>query len=130
MSPNTLIDLWRNKLRISDWKIITTKIDPSSIIYNGEKYFIGIHRDFGRKLGIIYHDVDLTEEDIIHELLHIVFPIPQEDESYEDYERWITEAAENLAQSKDVWKPVCNIPKMFTGFQPYHHLEAFNKNEK
>jgi hypothetical protein len=130
MSPNTLIDLWKNKLGISDWKIITTKIDPSSIIYNGEKYFIGIHRDFGRKLGIIYHDIDLDEESIVHELLHIVFPAPQEDETFQDYERWITEAAENLAQSEDVWKPVCNIPKIFTGFQPYHHLEALDKNEK
>ena len=100
MSPDTLIDLWKNKLGISDWKIITTKIDPSSIIYNGEKYFIGIHRDFGRKLGIIYHDIDLDKESIIHELLHIVFPAPQEDETFQDYERWITEAAENLANEK------------------------------
>jgi hypothetical protein len=125
-----IIKKWQHILRLKDWTIKTNKISPESIIYNGEKYFIGIHRDFGRKLGIIYHDVDLTEEYIVHELLHIVFPIPQEDESYEDYERWITEVAENLAQSEDVWKPVCNIPKMFTGFQPHHHLEAFNKNEK
>jgi hypothetical protein len=125
-----IIKKWQHILRLKDWTIKTNKISPESIIYNGEKYFIGIHRDFGRKLGIIYHDVDLTEEYIVHELLHIVFPIPQEDESYEDYERWITEVAENLAQSEDVWKPVCNIPKMFTGFQPYHHLEAFNKNEE
>jgi hypothetical protein len=125
-----IIKKWQHILRLKDWTIKTNKISPESIIYNGEKYFIGIHRDFGRTLGIIYHDVDLTEEYIVHELLHIVFPIPQEDESYEDYERWITEVAENLAQSEDVWKPVCNIPKMFTGFQPYHHLEAFNKNEE
>lgn len=124
-----VIKKWQHILRLKDWTIKTNKIYSESIIYNGEKYFIGIHRDFGRKLGIIYHDVDLTEEDIVHELLHIVFPIPQEDESYEDYERWITEAAENLAQSEDVWEPV-DVPKMFTGFQPYHHLEAFNKNEE
>ncbi len=125
-----IIKKWQHILRLKDWTIKTNKISPESIIYNGEKYFIGIHRDFGRKLGIIYHDVDLKEEDIVHELLHIVFPTPQEDETFEDYERWIAESAENLAQSEDVWKPVCNTPKMFTGFQPYHHLETLNKNEK
>ena len=125
-----IIKKWQHILRLKDWTIKTNKLSPESIIYNGEKYFIGIHRDFGRKLGVIYHDADLDEESIVHELLHIVFPTPQEDETFQDYERWITEAAENLAQSEDVWKPVCNIPEMFTGFQPHHHLEAFNKNEK
>lgn len=124
-----IIKKWQHILRLKDWTIKTNKISPESIIYNGEKYFIGIHRDFGRKLGVIYHDVDLKEEDIVHELLHIVFPTPQEDETFQDYERWIGEAAENLAQSEDVWKPVCNT-EMFTGFEPLHHLEALNKNEK
>ena len=127
---NEIIEKWQHIFRLKDWKITTNKINPENIIYNGEDYFIGIHRDFGRKFAIIYHDIDLAEESIVHELLHIVFPEPQKDETFEDYERWITEAAENFAQSEDVWKPVCNTPKMFTGLQPYHHLEAFNKNEK
>ncbi len=120
---------WMKILRLEDWNITLERIHPEQIEYDGESYFIGIARDFGQKRAIIYHDIDLNEESIIHELLHIVFPTPQEDETYEDYERWITEAAENLAQSEDVWKPV-DTPKMFKGFRPHHHLEALNKNEK
>ena len=42
----------------------------------------------------------MDEESIVHELLHIVFPTPNEDETYEDYERWITEASVNLVNEK------------------------------
>jgi len=127
MSTDTLIDLWKHKLSLSDWSITATRIEPEQILYNGEKYFIGIHRDFGRKKAIIYHDIELTEKDIVHELLHIVFPKQNYDETFQDYERWITEAAENLTQSKNVWKPISYISKMFTGFQPHHHLEAITE---
>lgn len=92
-----IIKKWQHIFRLKDWKITTNKIPSESIIYNGEDYFIGIHRDFSRKLAVIYHDINLTEEAIIHELLHIVFPLPNEDETFEDYERWITDVTENLA---------------------------------
>jgi len=127
MSTDTLIDLWKHKLNLSDWDIIAHQIAPEQILYNGEKYFVGIHRDFGRKKAIIYHDIALDEESIVHELLHIVYPEPNQDETFQDYERWITEAAENLTQSEDVWKPISYISKMFTGFQPHHHLEAITE---
>jgi hypothetical protein len=91
---------WMKILRLQDWNITLERIHPEQIEYDDEFYFIGITRDFGHKTAIIYHDVDLDEESIIHELLHIVFPAPQEDETYEDYERWITEVAENLANEK------------------------------
>lgn len=94
---NKTIEKWQHVFRLKDWNIATTKISSDNIIYNGENYFIGIHRDFGRKSAIIYHDIELNEESIIHELLHIVFPEPQKDESFDDYERWVTEVAENLA---------------------------------
>jgi len=90
---------WMKILRLEDWNITLERIDPEQIEYDGESYFNGIARDFGQKSAIIYHDVDLDEESIIHELLHILFPAPQEDETYEEYERWITEAAENLTKN-------------------------------
>ena len=90
---------WMKILRLEDWNITLERIDPEQVEYDDESYFIGIARDFGQKSAIIYHDVDLDEESIIHELLHILFPAPQEDETYEDYERWITEAAENLTKN-------------------------------
>ena len=90
---------WMKILRLEDWNITLERIDPEQIEYDDESYFIGIARDFRQKNAIIYHDVDLDEESIIHELLHIVFPGPQEDETYEDYERWVAEAAENLTKN-------------------------------
>ena len=97
---NEIIEKWQHIFRLKDWKITTNKINPENIIYNGEDYFIGIHRDFVRKFAIIYHDIDLAEESVVHELLHIVFPEPQKDETFEDYERWITDVAENFVNEK------------------------------
>ena len=40
------IEEWQTKLGISQWGITTEKIDPKQVIYEGEKYFIGISRQF------------------------------------------------------------------------------------
>jgi|TARA_R110000851_G_scaffold106449_4_gene225565 hypothetical protein len=74
-----LIKKWQLNFGITDWQITTEKIDSNQIIYNGETYFIGIERDFKKKEGIIYHDIDLCEESIIHELLHVKSPDKDED---------------------------------------------------
>jgi len=65
---------WQKILKITDWNISTKRILPEQIVYNGEDYFIGISRDFDKKEAIIHHDVDLTEEAIVHELLHVAYP--------------------------------------------------------
>ena len=95
-----LIKAWAKRFGIDDWDIRTEKITPGQIEYNGEDYFIGVERDFGSRTAIIYHDIPLCEESIIHELLHIVFPEPNPDETHMDYERWITEAAENINKNE------------------------------
>lgn len=74
-----LINKWQLKFKINDWQIKTKRIKPEQIEYNGENYFIGIERDFKNKKGIIYHDIDLDEESIIHELLHVRNPEKNED---------------------------------------------------
>ena len=74
-----LIKKWQLNFGITDWQITTEKIDPNQIVYNGETYFVGIERDFEKKEGIIYHDIDLCEESIIHELLHVKSPDKDED---------------------------------------------------
>jgi hypothetical protein len=97
-----IISDWQHYFGIEDWDIVTEQIDLDRVTveYNGHKYFVGIFRDFDEKEATIYHDVELDEETIIHELLHIVFPKPNPDETYQDYERWITEAAENLNKNE------------------------------
>jgi|TARA_R110000782_G_scaffold207235_1_gene295757 hypothetical protein len=74
-----LIKKWQLNFGITDWQITTEKIDSNQIIYNGETYFVGIERDFKKKEGIIYHDIDLCEESIVHELLHVQNPGKDED---------------------------------------------------
>lgn len=74
-----LIKKWQLRFGISDWQIKTERILPEQIEYSGETYFIAIERDFNKKKGTIYHDIDLCEESIIHELLHVKNPEKDED---------------------------------------------------
>ena len=73
------ITKWKEYLNLLDWNITTERIDPKQVIYNGEKYFIGISTDPDTLSGTIYHDIDLYEEAILHELLHVRYPGKDED---------------------------------------------------
>ena len=86
------ITYWQEILKIADWKISLKRIMPEQIDYDGEDYFIGISRDFDKKEAVIHHDIDLTEEAIVHELLHVAFP--------EKTEEWINETTDQYLHSK------------------------------
>lgn len=52
---------------------------PAQVLYDSDvpprdKYFIGVARDEETKEAIIYHDRYMTEEDILHELIHLRYP--------------------------------------------------------
>jgi len=87
-----MIKEWQEKLQIPHWDITTEKIDPKQIVYEGETYFIGISIDWDNLSGVIYHDIDLTEEAIIHELLHIRYSTENED--------WVNETTRQYLHSK------------------------------
>ena len=108
------ISKWQQCLGIEEWDISTEEIDLDKVTieYNGHTYFVGIFRDFDNKTAIIYHDIELDEESIIHELLHIVFPKPNSDETHMDYERWITDVAENLNENEPTTTRRKRIKKM------------------
>jgi len=89
-----VIESWAKRLGVDDWDIRTERIDPKQVEYDGEDYFIGIERDFEDRKAVIYHDVPLDEESIVHELLHISFP-QAEDEEYEEYEDFIAKMAKD-----------------------------------
>ena len=91
---NPLIKSWAERLGVDDWDIRTERIDPLQIEYNGEDYFVGIERDFDGRKAVIYHDIPLDEESIVHELLHIAFS-QAEDEDYEEYEQFIAKMAKD-----------------------------------
>jgi hypothetical protein len=85
---------YRFMLGLDDWSIRTERIDPNQVEYNGEDYFVGIERDFEGRSAVIYHDIPLDEESIVHELLHICFP-QADDESYEQYEEFIAQTTKD-----------------------------------
>ena len=87
-----LIKEWQDKLDIAHWNITTEKIDPKQVIHDGEDYFIGIAIDWDCLRGVIYHDIDLNEEAIVHELLHIRYSTEDED--------WVNETTRQLLHSK------------------------------
>jgi hypothetical protein len=83
-----IIEHWKSILQIEDWEITTQRIEPSQIDYDNQDYFIGIERNFKNQIAIIYHDVDLYEEAIVHELLHVKHEqLPGN--TFEEYEEFI-----------------------------------------
>jgi hypothetical protein len=73
------INKWQDKLKLMEWQFITQEILPEQVVYDNDcpkkdRYFVGIEIDQQKKVGTIYHDRELTEADVIHELLHVAFP--------------------------------------------------------
>lgn len=80
-----MIDKWKALLGLKGWTITTEAIDKKSVVYDPEipeegRYYVGVHVDRDTCIATIYHDRDLTEEDIIHELLHVKYPYWTEDQ--------------------------------------------------
>jgi|TARA_R110002020_G_C16059628_1_gene755341 hypothetical protein len=92
---NSIICKWKDKLGISNWNITTEKIKPEQVIYNGETEFIGVCFDRKNQLkeAIIYHDCNLYEEAIVHELLHIRYPDKDEE--------WINNKTKQILYEKN-----------------------------
>lgn len=92
MDIKQTIDKWKLSLGLGQWAIKTKRIAPEQVMYNDDcpeedRFFIGI-QDLGDKVAIIYHDIDLYEEAIVHELLHVKYPDKDED--------WINAKCEEL----------------------------------
>jgi hypothetical protein len=81
-----MLEKWQTILGLQSWNIKTSGVHVDQIDYNGENYFIAIERNFIEKEATIYHDIELDEESIVHELLHIVYPEQEEDETFAEYE--------------------------------------------
>jgi len=81
---NNLVDKWQSKLNLKDWTFSIQEIQPTQVVYDNDcpvkdRYFVGIEIDKENKIGTIYHDRELTEADVIHELLHVKYPEKDED---------------------------------------------------
>ena len=79
-----MITKWQKILGLTDWKIISKRIDRHQVVFPEnisprDRYFTGISIDGDRMKGTIYHDAPLTEEAVVHELLHLKFPDKEEE---------------------------------------------------
>jgi len=79
-----LLSKWQSKLELKGWTFSIQEIQPTQVVYDNDcpvkdRYFIGIEIDQKNKVGTIYYDRELTEADIIHELLHVKYPNKSED---------------------------------------------------
>jgi len=74
-----MINKWKKLLLLDDWDIRVESINPNAVMYDSdcpseERYYVGVQPDHNTRTATIYHDRELTERDVIHELLHIKFP--------------------------------------------------------
>jgi hypothetical protein len=79
-----IVDKWQSILNLKEWRFTVQEIQPEQVVYDNDcpqkdRYFVGIEIDKENKVGTIYHDRELTEADIIHELLHVKYPNKSED---------------------------------------------------
>ena len=84
VKSTSLINKWQALLGISDWVILFEPISENQVVDESEgntsgHEFVGIHINFKKKIGTIYHTRKLNEDDIVHELLHVRFPIWSEE---------------------------------------------------
>ncbi len=79
-----LVDKYKKLLNLQDWKITLQPIKKNQVQYSDDvpekdRYYIGVERDNSSKTATIYYDRDLTDEDVLHELLHLKLPDFDED---------------------------------------------------
>ena len=91
-----MIDKWTKQLGLTQWSINTKKIDPESVTYPDDlpakdKFFVGIMSQEEALCATIFHDRDLTEEDVVHELLHVKYSDWSEDQVNKETERLLNQ---------------------------------------
>jgi len=85
MKAKKKLKYWKHMLCLKEWYVKLIKINPDQVTYDDDvpkedRYFIGINKNNEFKIATIFYDRKLTEEDIIHELLHLRFPELAEDD--------------------------------------------------
>jgi len=85
MNVNQIIKYWQKELGLLDWSIYTEEIKKDQVLYNNEvpnedRYFVGVEIDGENNKATIYHDRELNDEYVLHELLHVKYPKFSEDQ--------------------------------------------------
>jgi hypothetical protein len=68
-------------LGIADYTIYTEKVSKDQVsAEDGNKEFVGICVNWEKRIGFLYHTRELTDEDVVHELIHLAYPTFTEEE--------------------------------------------------
>jgi len=89
-----MIDKWLKKLELTDWTITLESLDNEQVLCDcppEDCYFIGVNYNTDTKHGVIYYDRPLTEEDIVHELLHVKYNDWLEDQVNQETEKLLNQ---------------------------------------
>jgi hypothetical protein len=73
---------WRHRLGLSEYRIELERISPLAVCDEHNRVgnsLVGIVADHKRREATIFHTRRLTEEDIVHEMLHLRHPEWSED---------------------------------------------------
>ena len=86
-----MVEKWQDRLGLGLWDITSEPISDDQVVYpddisEEERFFVGV--EYGEMTAVIYHSRPLMEDDIVHELLHIVYPNASHD--------WINEETRRL----------------------------------
>ncbi len=85
MKTTPMLTEWQERLELTDVTVQLERIDPDAVAYadsvpGSDRYFIGIALTaINPRCYTLYHDRDLADEDICHELLHVKFPDASEE---------------------------------------------------
>ena len=101
-----MLQEWKEKLGLDEWNITTEQINPEQVVYpeecvEEERFFIGIQPNHERHTAVIYHDIDLYDEAIVHELLHIKYPSKSEN--------WIINKTTEIMKEETIVKRMNDI---------------------
>lgn len=85
MKNNQYIKFWQKYLELLDWSVVSEKIKKEQVLYDidvpkDDQYFVGVHINNCDKVATIYHDRELNDEYVLHELLHVKYPKFTEDQ--------------------------------------------------
>jgi len=91
MNIHDTIEKWKNRLGMEEFQISAEEINREQVVFpdditEEDRYFVGIEP----KSGVISHDRDLTELDIVHEMFHLGFP--------DSSEEFVNRASEQLME--------------------------------
>lgn len=96
---------WQSKLQLEHFSIKAERISPSQVCNDHHKRgisFVGICTDHEKCEATLYHTRKLEIDDLIHELLHVKYPLWTENEINKETQRILLHGVESGVNQYEV----------------------------